>query len=226
VLFPILILYQDFKRMPMSFGMLAGFSLGLALQPTFSSDIPTLLNTYTGLVIGPVLTIAIMGLLRVIPTGRAIDRLLRAGWRELSSLIRNPKDTALVAEASRMLDRVGLLIPRLAILRPADEIKVVELLRDMRLTSAIAELKLLRAVVLPLGNAEINDVLTALSRHFDRLARGEKEVVPEVIVAKLDNAIRDILQLERQQDKQAGIDAVLNIRRLLFPTAPAYSTGS
>lgn len=226
VLFPVLILYQNVKRMPMSFGMLAGFSLGLALQPTFASDITTVLNNYVGLVIGPVLTIAIMGLLRVIPTGRAIDRLLRAGWKELSNLIRNPEDTAFAAEASRMLDRVGLLIPRLAILRPADEIKVIELLRDMRLTFAIAELKLLRAVAVPLGNAQIDDVLTALSGHFDRLACGKKEDVPEVIVAKLDNAIRDVLQLERQQDKQAGIDAILNLRRLLFPTFPAYSVGS
>jgi len=91
-----------------------GMSLNLALQSSYSADMASFLNTSTAVVIGSLTGVAVTQLMRVIGAETGARRLLRAGWRDLADLAAQSFTPTRAEWASRMLDRVGLLMPRLS----------------------------------------------------------------------------------------------------------------
>lgn len=226
VLFPViaflglLLTYPRFSLMAL--GAIVTFAAGLALQPSFASDLPGVLNAYLALVLGPIFALVGLGLARVLPTHYVIRLILRAGWRELAALTRGRPAASQIVWTSRMLDRVGLLLPRLSEIGASEESELVPALRDLRLGIGIVELQRLRAAVDANTRQEVEIVLAELAKHFDELSRGEPAVVPTGIIAHLDAAIAGILQLPNPTDRYAGIGAAIGFRRTLFPHAPGY----
>ena len=227
VLFPVITVLGLLLTYPKLYikalGAIVGFSGGLALQPSFASDLPSFMNIYLTLVLGPVFAFIGLGLARVLPAHRVIRRLLRAGWRELAALARTQPGPTRVVWTSRMLDRVGLLLPRLSRIAASEESELVEALRDLRLGIGVVELQRLRGSVDTNTRREVDAVLADLAKHFDELSRGNPAAVPTGIVDRLDTAIAGILQLPDPADRYAGINAAMGFRRTLFPQAPAYN---
>ena len=230
VLFPVIFMAGLFLTQPKfalkTLAIVVGFSAGLALQPTFSSNFAVFTNTYIALVVGALLALIGLRLARILPAHRIIRRILRASWKELAALAasRAPPDRA--AWASRMLDRAGLLPPRLARAGPSDEWDAVDALRDLRLGAGIIELRRLQSLAGAATSREIEGVLTALSAHFQALSLGRAAALPLNVVDRLDAAITGILRLREPADRQAGVAAATGLRRTLFPQAAAYRPGA
>ncbi|WP_109478214.1 FUSC family protein [Paraburkholderia sp. C35] len=216
-------LYGNSKYMLIGLGLLAGFSLMLGIQPTFEPDVAAMLNTFLGSGVGFLFSLTGLSIARAIPLKKAIDRLLRAGWRELAALIRSPLNSGVVQARSRALDRVGLLIPRATRLQPDDDSKIRQILRDAKLMTAVAELKFLQTNAPAAVRREIDSFLTSLAQYLDSLHTGMAVHVPISMVHSLDRTISGVLSLANRDDRQAGVDAAINLRRVLFPDAPAYS---
>ncbi|WP_233838136.1 FUSC family protein [Paraburkholderia sp. ZP32-5] len=224
ILGALLLLYGNPKYMLTGLGMLVGFSLLLAIQPTFDADVAGMLNTFLGAGVGFLFALGGIAIARVIPLERAIDRLLRAGWRELSLQIRAPVSLGVAQARSKALDRVGLLVTRVARL-PADERNAVaQILRDAKLISAVEELKSLRSTANPLIAHDIDIALTTLADYFEKLSRGLTVAVPANLIEKLDKTISSVLNLAHEYERRAGIDAALNLRRVLFPDVTGHSS--
>lgn len=122
-----------------------------------------------------------------------------------------------------MLDRVGLLLPRLSRIGANEERELAEALRDLRLGVGVVELHRLRGSVDADTRQEVDAVLAELAKHFDELSRGIPAAIPTGIVARLDAAMAGILRLSDPADRSAGISATMSFRRTLFPQAPAYN---
>jgi hypothetical protein len=121
-----------------------------------------------------------------------------------------------------MLDRAGLLQPRLVRVGPGDEWGAVDALRDLRLGADIIELRRLRTLAGEATSGEIDGVLNALKAHFQALSLGRTAALPLNVVDHLDAAISGILQLREPADRQAGVAAAAGLRKDLFPQAGPY----
>ncbi|OJY74125.1 MULTISPECIES: FUSC family protein [unclassified Rhizobium] len=226
VLFPVVgmlgLLSTYPKIMVSALGAIVAFSAMLALGSTYVSDMPGVLNNYFSFLLGPVFALVGLGLARVVPTQRAVRRILRAGWRELAALTKTRSVPSANLWAGRMLDRVGLLLPRLSAIQTGEEPELREVLRGLRLGTGIVELRRLHDLVSAGAEREIDTVLTELAAHFDALAAGQTALVPSDIVDHLDAAIRGMLQLPDAGDRHAGVSAAMRLRLTLSPHASAY----
>jgi hypothetical protein len=180
------------------------------------------MNIYVPLVLGPIFALIGLSLARALPPEHVIRRLMRPGRQEIAALARAAPAPAPAVWTSRMLDRVGLLLPRLSRIGANEESELAEALRDLRLGVCVVELQRLRGSVDADTRQQVDAVLGELAKHFDELSRGIPTAIPTVIVARLDAAMVGILQLSDPTDRRAGISAVMSFRRTLFPQAPGY----
>jgi uncharacterized membrane protein YccC len=226
VLFPVIFVIGLFLTQPKFFlkalAISVGFAAGLALQPTFVSDFPTFMNVYAALVVGSLLALVGLSLARILPTHRVIRRILRTGWKELAGLTAAGAIPDRITWASRMLDRAGLLLPRLTRVQASRELELVNGLGDLRLGISIIELRRLRDKVRDTTGRQIESVLGAVGVHFQALALGREASLSPAVIDRLDAAMAGILQLNEPADRHAGIVAAIGLRRALFPQASAY----
>ncbi|MGN6376635.1 MAG: FUSC family protein [Sphingomonas sp.] len=141
-------------------------------------------------------------------------RLIRLGWRDVAALAAGvPRDIGVWT--GRMLDRVGLLTPRLGALQNLQRHDMVDMLADVRVglsTAALAEV----ARNADTGARErLQRVVDGVRAHYAALVaeeRGDDGSLLADIDASLTNcgAVRSI-------DARASTLALLGIRRNLFP---------
>jgi uncharacterized membrane protein YccC len=227
VLFPILtvlgLLLTYPKHYIKALGATVAFSGGLGLQPSFVATLPSFMNIYVPLILGPIFALIGLGLVRALPVQHVVRRILRAGRHELAVLARARPSPGRVVWTSRMLDRVGLLLPRLSRIGANEEGELAEALRDLRLGVGVVELQRLRGSVDADTRQEVDAVLGELAKHFDELSRNTSTAISTGILARLDAAMAGILRLSDPADRRAGVSAVMSFRRTLFPQAPAYN---
>ncbi|MEJ0051889.1 MAG: FUSC family protein [Methylovirgula sp.] len=224
VLFPVVFLAGFFFAQPkyatMALGSMVGFSAGLALQPEFLSSFAAFMNAYVALVIGGLFGFISLGTLRVLPAQKVAQRIRRAGWSDLAALSASPSDEP--GWASLMIDRMGLLISRLARLPHGADLELMDALTDLRLGVTIIELNHLCSVVDRAEKERIESFMAMLGRHFKSLANGRPEILPQSAVDMLDAIMAGILRLPKTAERRAGLLAAVGLRRGLFPQAAAY----
>ncbi len=201
-----------------------GFSTGLALQPSFQADFPTFLNTYLALIVGAAFGLVMLSLARVLPIEHVIRRILRAGWRDLAELTGARKVPDRGRWTSRMLDRVGLLLPRLAAAPPDNEWKLIDALRDLRLGVSIIDLRMVFRGRRAGGDRELEAVLSTLQAHFRSRAAGVQAPLPLGFTDEFDRLVQQILLMDDPSDRFAGAAAATAVRRNLCPNAGPYQS--
>src|SRR5262245_42989362 len=96
---------------PIGLALALGFTVEIGLQTTYTADFATILSSNSAFVLGGVAALVVTRLMRVIGTQASARRIIRATFRDLAGLA----DGAAVTRnqwASRMLDRVALLLSR------------------------------------------------------------------------------------------------------------------
>jgi uncharacterized membrane protein YccC len=117
------------RAMPWLFGLCGT----LALLDTHTVDIVSFTNGTLAQILGLVAAAVTTSVLRRLGAGWTARRLLKAGWRELARLGSGQQPTSLAEFSARMVDRVGLLTPRLALASPAQDLQAADALRDLRI---------------------------------------------------------------------------------------------
>jgi uncharacterized membrane protein YccC len=224
VLFPVVFLVGFFFAQPkyatMALGSMVGFSAGLALQPEFLSNFAAFMNSYVALVVGGLFGFVGLSTLRVLPAQTVARRIRRAGWSDLAALTASPSDEP--AWSSLMIDRMSLLISRLARLPRGADVELVDALTDLRLGVTIIELNHLCAAVDRAERERIESLMAMLGRYFKSLASGRPAALPQSAVDMLDAIMAGILRLPKTAARTTGLLAAVGLRRGLFPQAAAY----
>jgi uncharacterized membrane protein YccC len=199
-----------------------GMSVQLALQPTFKPDMAAFLNSATAVVIGGAVGVAVTQLIRAIGTETAARRLLRAGWRDLAALANRTFQPTRADWASRMLDRVGLLLPRLR--QAATELgaRPADALLDLRTGINLVDLQQIAPSLSERGRAAMSRVLQAIATRFQNLAHGRGPDAAPAVLGDLDALIDDILDMAAPSHRHRGLAAAVGLRRNLYPEAPPY----
>jgi uncharacterized membrane protein YccC len=206
--------------------MVFGVAGTLALHDTGTADLVSFINSMTGQVLGVVAAARITRLVRSVGANWSAQRIQRATWRELSEMAEAPRLWAAgSAYAVRMLDRIGLLAPRIAQAGGALEGVVADdALQDLRLGADIVTLQRTRA---HLPAEAVAQVLAGIAAFFRGRAEGQGELPrPPGLLAHLDAALAGALAApEASPEWRSAVTALVGLRRNLFPEALTLSQG-
>ena len=186
--------------------LLLGFCMGLALTNTFSADFAAFANANFAQVAGIVGAVIATRLIRVIGPQTAAQRVLRAGWRDLSAIAARRLKAGVSDWTGLMLDRAQLLAPRLAASRGHERLAAADALRDLRVGINLITLR-----DTPEARDRLDALLDAVAGHY----AGEAERAPSPALRDdIDGALRETRGLETRL-------ALTGLRRNLFPLAEA-----
>jgi uncharacterized membrane protein YccC len=190
----------------------------VSLQPAQQSDFTNFTNLAMSMALGATVALVVVSQVRVIGAETNVRRLLRATWRELAAMADDTHGLSRVNWSSRMLDRIGLLLPRLAgtsgILRDRAE----RALDDLRVGANIIELRSADVEVGAEAHAAVGRTIGLLGAHFrKRLTR--PDAAPELaILASIDEVITGLLAADASGARVRGLTAATGLRQTLFPS--------
>jgi hypothetical protein len=174
-------------------------------------------------IVGLVAAVVSTSMFRRVGAARTARRLLKAGWSELARLGGGEKIT-LTEFSARMVDRIGLLAPRLALAAKSQsdlqDLQATDALRDLRIGLNMTLLQQVRRQ-LGRGDAALSPVMTQLSQHFSRLPAIDSQGETRLLGA-IDNALRAICEGTQDAAQREALAALTGIRRDLFPQAAPY----
>jgi uncharacterized membrane protein YccC len=226
VLAPMLLVMGVFLSRPKTMLLALGIVLGglntVGLNDRYGVDFDTFLNGGIAQLVGTLFAVVTVGLFQTIGAETSARRLIRAGWRELAerSDATGPPDAA--GWIARMLDRIGLLAPRLA-LRGEDPGKpVLDALADLRVGVSVGELRRLRIDGTAGEAASITPVLRGVGAHYRALRPGAPVSSDGPLLVGIDEAISELSHSDAPDSRRTGVLALTSLRRNLFPTASGY----
>ena len=201
----------------------------LALQGTYNADFASFANGGVAFLMGMALSAVVTQVLRSVGVEFSIRRLMRADAATLAGAARGRGDGQRAHVAGMMLDRLGLVAPRLAML-PEQGGSIRNAVAAPRIGLNIVDLRRARHGLASEGTAAVDELLDGVARHFQRTPT--KQPAQDVL-NRLDDALATISQGaqsfrsgSRPEAIAATRDVVLGLvglRRALFPDAPDYA---
>ncbi|MFH6781633.1 MULTISPECIES: FUSC family protein [Methylobacterium] len=224
VLAPVLILCGLLMTSPRTLPV--GLALGvngnalLALQDRYTSEFGAYVNSGIALVGGIWIAALVTRLVRSVGAEHGARRLIAASRADLARAARRRGRGDRVAFAHLMLDRLGLLVPRLAAAGPDSDLSRIDALAALRVGMNLVSLRRARHG-LPDGEVAVLDAaLDAVATHYE----GPRGPASPILLDRIDAALAEI---GAQAGAGAGVwgrrDALLGLaglRRALFPEAP------
>jgi uncharacterized membrane protein YccC len=220
---PVFLVLGVLLARPSTFGRAMPFLFGicgtLAMVDTHNADMVTFTNSMLSQVLGLTVAAVTTRVVRTVGAAWTARRLLKAGWSELARLGGGEK-TTLPEFSARMVDRIGLLTPRLASAGGHQDLQATDALRDLRIGLNMTLLQQVRPQ-LGRGEAALGPLMAQLSRHFARLPAVDTAGEAQLLDA-LDNALRAICEGTHDAAQREALAALTGMRRDLFPEAPPY----
>jgi uncharacterized membrane protein YccC len=195
-----------------------GFANALALQESFSADFASFLNGNLGQFVGLLAAIMVTAGLRSMGADAGARRLLGRTWTGLARLARARAAPEPTAFAGVLVDRLGLLTPKLAEAKPRGDLIGVDALRDLRVGMNLVAVQGARADLV--RTASLDAALDGVGQRFAALAAGRTPPSDADLLARLDAALRDVAGAASHAQVQ-GVTGLVGLRRNLFPDAPA-----
>ncbi|WP_313369677.1 FUSC family protein [Achromobacter animicus] len=202
--------------------MLFGFLGTMALQDTNTADVVSFIDTQVAQCMGVATAAIIAAIFRTVSVDWSARRIQAANWKELATLASSPRAPSRHTYTARMLDRIGLLQPRLALAKRPDDLVAADALKDLRVGRDITELQRARRQ-LPMAEPTIQPVLNSLAQFFKIRSSGRMQDKTPEFLAQIDRALCSVAatpQGPRARDR--AVVALVGIRRAFFPDAPDY----
>lgn len=202
--------------------VLFGFLGTMALQDTHTADLVSFIDTQVAQCMGVGAAAIIAAIFRTVSADWSARRIQAANWKELALLAGSPRAPARHTYAARMLDRIGLLQPRLAMAKRPDDLVAADALKDLRVGRDITELQHARRH-LPMADATIAPVLASLAQFFRaRSSWRAGEKTPDML-AQIDRALASVSATPAgTAARDRAVVALVGLRRAFFPDAADY----
>ena len=219
VLIPAGIMMAIPAHAPVGLALALGFTIEISLQTTYTADLAAILNSNSAFVLGGVAALLVTRLMRLIGTQASARRIIRATYRDLADLAGDARVTR-DQWASRMLDRVALLLYRQPRFEPRPQHEFADALEDLRLGVNIIETRSLASEMSARAQEALAAMFAGLAAHFRALARGRVAPLGDDLLQKIDLAIGEVAACGASTS--ACVAAVVGLRRTLYPDAPSY----
>lgn len=198
---------------------LLSFCNTMAIQDRLYVDFATYINNSLSQFFGLFTAIYVTRSIRAISADASARRLLAHTWNSIARLARGRGDTEPAAFASRLVDRLGLLTPRLAASR-ADDLTGVDALAELRTGMDVVTLQQHRDALPASVRRPVDSLLDALAEHYAQ--RSAAAVPGSGLLTRIDRALQALAQLPAPAGPTLA--ALVGLRRNLFPQAPYAPT--
>lgn len=193
---------------------LLSFCNTMAIQDRLYVDFATYINNSLSQFFGLFTAIYVTRSIRAISADASARRLLAHTWSSIAWLARGRGDTEPAAFASRLVDRLGLLTPRLAASR-ADDLVGVDALAELRTGMDVVTLQQHRDALPASVRRPVDSLLDALAEHY---AQRRAAAAPgSGLLTCIDRALQALAQLPAPAGPTLA--ALVGLRRNLFPQA-------
>jgi uncharacterized membrane protein YccC len=207
-------------------GALLGFANTVGFNAAYEANFAAFANGAIAQLAGTGFAVVTVSLFQTIGADNSIARLFRAGWRDVARRA-DGRSTDETRWASRMLDRVGLLLPRLAARGPREEgatpDTLLDALTDMRTGIVAGRLR-------QLGGADEGrpaaPTLGAIARHFRHLDPARPAPPPDALLGAIDGDVAAFDADPEPARRREGLILMTSLRRNLFPHAPGYGAAA
>jgi len=198
---------------------LLGLGSPLLIADRYTSDFQAFVNGMIAQLVGIAFAIVMARLLQSAGVSGAIRRTIRAGWNDIAerSTLMVPVDVR--GWINRMLDRIALLAPRLAVSGRAPGAPLYDALRDLRTGVAIGELRQLRLDLPPDRGEPLRQVLTDVGAYYRHLDPDAPAPAGPGLLAGIDAAIHAFARDGDAAVRRAAALALVSLRRNLYPDA-------
>jgi uncharacterized membrane protein YccC len=226
---PVFLIGGVFMPRPATAGSSLAFLIGVAgtlsLQDTGTLDIPSFLNSMVAQLFGFIAAAVITSLIRTVGGDWMARRMLRTARREVAQMANAVSREPLLNISARMVDRIGLLMPRLAIAHPTPEARAVAVdgLRELRVGLHVAQLCGMQQA-LEQGGVALRPLLAKLGGYFGSGGHAHG-LAPAALLEGLDSTLRAVCAAPAGVTGAARAQAaaaLASMRRDLFPRAAAY----
>ena len=197
-----------------------GFCVEMSLQTSYTADLAAIVNSNSAFVLGGASALVVTRLMRVIGTQASARRLIRATYRDLADLAAGLSHPTRDEWASRMLDRVALLLYRQPRFEPRPQHEFADALEDLRLGVNIIEMRSIAPGMSERAQEALAAMFAELAPHFRALARGRVAPLGDDSLHKIDVAIEEVATCTAAT--HACVAAIVGLRRTLFPDAPPH----
>jgi uncharacterized membrane protein YccC len=204
---------------PIGLALALAFCIELSLQTSYTADLATILNSSSAFVLGGVAALVVTRLMRAIGTQTSARRLMRATYRDLADLADGRALPTRSQWASRMLDRVALLLYRQPRVEPRPH-EFADALEDLRLGINIIETQSIAPTMSQPAQEALAAMFAALAPHFRALAHGRVAALGDDLLRKIDIAIDEVAACTATT--HSCVAAIVGLRRTLFPDAPPH----
>ncbi|MDB5568662.1 MAG: hypothetical protein JWP84_5228 [Tardiphaga sp.] len=222
VLAPAFLLFGFLIARPATFfiGMLLAANTAslMAIQSTYSADFAAFANSSIAFFVGTEISALTILLARSVGAEWSVRRLMRKGWTALALAAERRGNRDRAAFAGLMINRIGLLAPRLAAL-PDSELRNVDNLRELRVGLNIVDLRRARHGMSPRSLRAMDAMLDELAMNFRKYEGG---AMPAELLADIDHALAEAMTETGDEVRGDALIGLVGIRRGLFPEAPAY----
>ncbi|WP_336489243.1 FUSC family protein [Methylobacterium nigriterrae] len=208
-------LMQEPRTAPLATGAAVNGSTLLALQSTYSADFPAFANAAVAVIVGMWVAALVTRLLRSVDAGWSARRLRLRNRATLLGAARRVGYRDGAGLSALMLDRLGLLAPRLVALPPDDLAGTADLVAEVRAAMNLAELRRGRSRLPAGARRAVDRVLDGLPDH----AAGNTRPLLGWIDAALDATAPGPGTDEPCGEACLGL---VGLRRALFPDALPY----
>ena len=205
---------------PLGLAIAIVFCIEMGLQTSYTADLATIINSSSAFVVGGLSGLVVTRLMRVIGTQASARRLIRATYRDLADLADGRALPTRDQWASRMLDRVGLLLYRQPRFEPHPQYEFADALEDLRLGVNIIEARSIAPSMPEPAQESLAAMFDRLAPHFRALAHGRVATLGDDVLPKIDMAIDEVAASKTAT--HASIAAIVGLRRTLFPDASPH----
>lgn len=192
----------------------------IAIQNGEVGEFSPFANSTIAVLFGIWSSVMIIRLVRSVGAAWSARRLERINRESLVDAARHGGTNHGLELAALMLDRVGLIAPRLSALPPDDAEWIADVLADVRVGINIVELRRMRYELPPAAARAIEHVLANTARHFQHSP--PSPVVGRQLLKNIDDTLEMLLAGPDNAAERTAILALVGLRRALFMDASDF----
>ena len=224
VLFPFFLIFTSMLPSP----TLTGFALPILINTAMGLNIRNLnepifgayIDNSLAIVIGILIPSFTLALIRSTTPELSVQRLLQSQWRDVKQLIEQPLLHPWAYYMRRLLDRIGLMAPR--VLRaPSIQADISQSIVELAGATNIIRLKRVRDQMTEPVSLEIDALLAHLARWYERRLN-QQEVDNAALLNPIDQLMSDVLGQAASSQRDQLLVALTGVRRSLFQHATHY----
>ncbi|NHF66165.1 FUSC family protein [Xanthomonas hortorum] len=217
VFLPIGALLHRPKSMLIALPLVVNLTALLSLQNTYNANIQSFVNAAVAMVLGIGFAVVLTRLFRSVGAEWSARRLVRQGWRTLAEAAEGHGAQDRQQFASRMLDLLGLLAPRLALTPEGSDLASVDMLNEVRVGLNILQLRSARHGLPQPSIDAVDAILVDVAKHYrQQIAHKRPLLGPDALRDRLDVSLARVGKVPAGTHRDEALLGLIGLRYSVF----------